>query len=207
MLGAATTIFIPGPVGALETWVEEPSALPERGVLVILHPSPLQGGSNRNKVVYALVKAGAQEGYRVFAPNLRGVGLSEGRHDKGKGEVDDVLAIIQYVREEFPGVPLSLGGFSFGGYLAILVTSHFKYFHRLILVGAAVGLYEKPVPVLAKGIRVLIVHGEKDEIVPLSNLLSWADPQNLAITVFPGTGHFFHRKLVLLRTTVAAFLA
>lgn len=194
MLKALNKIVVSGPVGSLETIVVLPQG-EISGVAVICHPNPLQGGTNTNKVVQTAAKALAQLGYACYCPNLRGVGESEGQHDHGLGEVDDVLAVIAHARGEHGNLPLALAGFSFGGFVAARTRAVIEA-DKLLLMGVAVGKYEIPTPPVPAD--TLVIHGEEDEVIPLSAVLDWARPQDLPVLVFPGAGHFFHGKLVKL---------
>ena len=192
MLKTHPTISVPGPVGTLET-IYIAAQGETRGIAVICHPNPTQGGTNTNKVVQTTAKALSQLGYACYCPNLRGVGNSDGQHDYGEGEVDDVIAVVEYARNEQGALPLALAGFSFGGFVAARTRARIEA-DKLLLMGVAVGKYVIPTPPVPA--NTLVVHGEEDEVIPLSAVLDWARPQGLPVTVFPGTGHFFHGKLV-----------
>lgn len=194
MLKALNKIAVTGPVGSLETIVVLPQTV-VTGVAVICHPNPLQGGTNTNKVVQTTAKALSQLGYACYCPNLRGVGESEGVHDHGIGEVDDVLAVIAHARGVHGALPLALAGFSFGGFVAARTRAVIEA-DKLLLLGVAVGKYEIPTPPVPAD--TLVIHGEQDEVIPLSAVMDWARPQDLPVLVFPGAGHFFHGKLVKL---------
>ncbi|RQO75880.1 alpha/beta hydrolase [Aquitalea sp. FJL05] len=194
MLKAQNKLVIAGPAGALETIVVSPPGLAS-GIAVICHPNPLQGGTNTNKVVQTAAKALSQLGYVCYCPNLRGVGASEGLHDHGLGEVDDVLAVVAHARSEQGDLPLALAGFSFGGFVAARTRAVIEA-DKLLLMGVAVGKYEIPTPAVPND--TLVIHGEEDEVIPLSAVLDWARPQDLPVLVFPGAGHFFHGKLIKL---------
>lgn len=193
MLKALLTVNVPGSVGRLSTIVIPAATNDASGIAVVCHPNPLQGGTNTNKVVQTAAKALSQLGYTCYCPNLRGVGESEGEHDYGVGEVADVLAVVEYARAENPGLPLSLAGFSFGGFVAARAHERVGV-EKLLLMGVAVGKYPLPVPAVPD--TTLVIHGEEDEVIPLSAVMDWARPQGLPVIVFPGTGHFFHGKLV-----------
>lgn len=186
------SVTIAGPVGDLDTLLL--AAEGEcRGIAVVCHPNPLQGGTHTNKVVQTTARALSQLGYACYCPNLRGVGASAGVHDHGVGEVDDVLAVIERARGDCGDLPLLLAGFSFGGFVAARVRERVEA-DKLLLIGVAVGKYPIPTPPVPAD--TLLIHGEEDEIIPLADVLDWARPQNLPVTVFPGVGHFFHGKLV-----------
>lgn len=202
MLKANSAIFIQGPVGQLETIYLPAQTEVLKGVAVVCHPNPLQGGLNTNKVVQTVAKSLTKLGYACYCPNLRGVGQSDGTHDYGAGEVDDVLSVINYAKETHGTDHVALAGFSFGAYVSTFVSQHTPI-HKLLLVGAAVGIYDIPAPEVA--LSTLLIHGEKDDVVPFSNVTAWAAPQNLAIVVVPDTGHFFHGKLLLLGDIVTRY--
>ena len=192
-------LAVAGPAGAIECALDEPSShdAPLRGVAVLCHPHPLHGGTMDNKVVQTLARALRQVGWRTVRFNFRGVGASQGHWDGGRGEVDDALAVIAAVRDA--GLPLALGGFSFGGYVASQAAARLQPpAQRLVLVAPATGNFDvAPVPE-----RTLVIHGEADDVVPLASTLDWARPQALPVVVVPGVGHFFHGQLPLLKSLV-----
>ncbi|MDI4634232.1 alpha/beta fold hydrolase [Pelomonas sp. V22] len=189
-------LVIAGPAGALEIAIDQPTA-PLRGIAVLCHPNPTQGGTLDNKVVQTLARAFVQMGYRAVRFNFRGIGKSEGGWDEGRGEVDDALAVIAHAREA--GLPLALGGFSFGGYVASHAAQRLEdKAERLCLVGPAASRFDMTgVPA-----DTLVIHGESDDVVPLASVLDWARPQSLPVTVVPGVGHFFHGQLPLLKSII-----
>jgi alpha/beta superfamily hydrolase len=190
---------IAGPAGPLAVAVDSTTDLPERGLAVICHPHPLHGGTMDNKVVQTVARALVQRGWRTVRFNFRGVGTSGGTWDEGRGEVDDALAVIAAHR--VLGEPLVLGGFSFGGYVAASAAARLAPAdppHRLVLVGPATSNF----PVPAVPADTLVIHGEADDVVPLSATLEWARPQALPVVVVPGVGHFFHGHLPVLKSLV-----
>lgn len=194
-----------GPAGAIEIAIDAPAGA-SRGVAVIAHPHPLFGGTLDNKVVQTLARAFTQSGWTAVRFNFRGVGGTEGAHDEGRGETEDMLAVVQQVA---PSGALALAGFSFGAF----VTSHvFERLHatrtidKLVLVGAAASRFTvAAIPEAAHG-DTLVIHGEQDDTVPLQSVLDWARPQALPVTVVPGGGHFFHGQLPLLKNLVLRHL-
>jgi uncharacterized protein len=194
-----------GPAGALACAVDEPAdgAAP-RGVVVLCHPHPLHGGTLDNKVVQTMARAFVQQGWRAVRFNYRGVAGSDGAWDEGRGEVDDALAVLDAFR--VAGLPLALGGFSFGGYVASQAAARLPgapAVARLLLVAPAVrNFHMAPVPA-----DTLVIHGEADDVVTLADVLAWARGPGqplLPVTVVPGVGHFFHGQLPLLKQLVAA---
>lgn len=184
-----------------------PGAEP-RGVAVIAHPHPLFGGTMDNKVTQTLARAFVHCGWTALRFNFRGVGASAGVHDQGRGELQDLLAVVEQVAPAACGQRIALAGFSFGAF----VTSHAlaslwpqgRVAHA-VLVGTAASRACAPLPPAAHA-RTLVVHGEQDDTVPLSALLDWARPQTLPITLIPACGHFFHGQLQLLKALVIRHL-
>jgi len=193
---------IAGPAGSIECAIDAPAG-PPRGIAVVCHPHPQFGGTMDNKVVQTLARAFVQVGWRSVRFNFRGIGASEGTWDEGHGEVEDALAVLAAFRSAPPGAaaPFLLAGFSFGGYVAAEAASRLPDSakpERLILVGPSTQKQQVPkVPP-----DTVVIHGERDEVVPLSATFDWARPQAIPVIVFPGVGHFFHGQLVLLRTVV-----
>ena len=190
---------IAGPAGPLSVAVDTTTDVPTRGLAVICHPHPLQGGTMDNKVVTTVARALTQRGWRVVRFNFRGVGGSAGTWDEGRGEVDDALAVIAAHRAA--GEPLVLGGFSFGGYIAASAAAKLPEAEkpqRMVLIAPSTAKHDAP-PVIAD---TLLIHGEADDVVPLSASMDWARPQALPVVVVPGAGHFFHGQLVLLKSLV-----
>lgn len=205
MLKQQPNIWINGPVGRLET-IYLPAQGTARGVAVINHPNPLQGGLNTNKVVQTAAKALTTLGFHCYLPNLRGVGNSDGEHDYGRGEVADCLAVVDFARTQHPeATKLVLSGFSFGGYVALFSALTARP-DALLLMGPAIGMYTVDVPDAYNAATTLLIHGEKDEVVPLQNSMNWAEAQNLPVVVIPGSGHFFHGKLIVLRQWIERLL-
>lgn len=214
MIGRPGSQLIDGPAGALELVVEGPASSTPVGMVVIAHPHPLMGGTMDNKVVHTLSRAFVAQGWRAVRFNFRGVGRSAGAWDEGRGEVDDLLAVVQHHLVAFAAEAgaagqapaLALAGFSFGGYVAAAaaqrLTAQGQAVQPLVLVSPAVTKNE--VPTVAPD--TLVVEGEADDVVPLAAILDWARPQGLPVTVVPGAGHFFHGLLGTLKQLVQAHL-
>ena len=195
---------IVGPAGVLSVAVDTTPDLPTRGLAVICHPHPLQGGTMDNKVVTTLARALTQRGWRVVRFNYRGVGGSAGAWDEGRGETEDALAAVAAHR--VAGEPLVLGGFSFGGFIAANAAARLPDADKprsMVLVAPSTVKHAAP-PV---GADALLIHGEADDVVPLSASMDWARPQGLPVVVVPGAGHFFHGQLTTLKALVLRYFA
>ena len=211
----AASVDVAGAVGNIEVILEVPSMPHDgqlRGIALVAHPHPIGGGANTNKVAHILAKTFLHLGYAALRPNFRGVGRSEGVHDEGVGEVDDLMAALDFARQRFNDphheLPVALAGFSFGAYcqthLARRLAAAGQAAERLVLVGTATGFVEgtrrydtEVVPT-----DTLLIHGSADSTVPLANVLAWAEPQDLPVVVIPGADHFFHRRLHLIRDII-----
>jgi alpha/beta superfamily hydrolase len=186
--------FVAGPAGRIECAVDEPRSA-ARGLALIAHPHPLYGGSLDNKVVQTLARAFVELGYIAWRPNFRGVGATEGAHDEGRGELEDLHAVLRHTGAE----RFVLAGFSFGAALQAQLAQRAAP-QRLVLVG--IGITRIPAPNVPQ--TTLLIHGENDETVPLGAVLDWARPQDLPVIVVPGADHFFHRRLHVLRAIVTS---
>lgn len=190
-----------GTAGQLEGVLHLPDAKP-RAVAVIAHPLPTMGGTMNNKVVTTLARAFAELGFAALRFNFRGVGGSAGSHSQGDGETLDAIAAANFMRGEFPGLPLIGAGFSFGGYVQVRAAEELQPQH-LVLVAPAVGRYVMPqVPA-----DTLLVHGDLDEVIELDAVLHWARPQHLPVVVLAGADHFFHGRLTQLKQIVLRHFA
>src|SRR5437016_9607600 len=164
MSGALERIFIDGAAGRIETVLERPAGAP-RGIALVAHPHPLYGGTLDNKVVQTLARAFVELGYEAWRPNFRGVGETEGSHDEGRGELEDLAAIVAHLKPE----RLALAGFSFGAGVQVMLAQRVRA-EKLVLVGVAVTRFALQ-PVQA---GTLVIHGEQDDTVPLAAVLDWA---------------------------------
>jgi alpha/beta superfamily hydrolase len=198
---------VAGPAGTIEVLRDEPAvghAL--RGTAVIAHPHPLFGGTMDNKVVQTIARAFVQSGWAALRFNFRGVGASEGQHDEGLGETQDMLALIA---DQAGEGPLSIAGFSFGSFVATRAVEALwgpRAIEKIVLVGTAASRFQVASLPHEVHDRTLVVHGEQDDTVPLASVMDWARPQSLPVTVVPGGGHFFHGQLPLLKSLVLRHL-
>jgi uncharacterized protein len=199
------SITLAGPAGALEALTLCP-AHEAVATVVILHPHPLHGGTMQNKVVHTLARAFAELGVASVRFNFRGVGASAGRFAHGEGETEDALAVLEWVRQQRPGSPVWLAGFSFGAYVALRAAAPAQV-SGLITVAPAVHLYDFSKLILPHS-PWLLIQGEADEVVPVEAVRDWlADSTPSPQTLFlPDTGHFFHGRLNDLKAALHNFI-
>lgn len=197
--------FLQGAAGRIECALDLPNSeqfAAPRGVALVAHPHPLFGGTMDNKVVHTLTRAFVALGYAAARMNFRGVGQSDGVHDEGRAEVDDMAILMTHMKQEYPGQPLALGGFSFGTFVQAQLQQRLLEqktpAERLVLVGCAAGKW--PVPEVPAD--TIVIHGELDTTIPLSDVMDWARPQVLPIMVIPGADHFFNSKLQQIKNLV-----
>ena len=207
----AERLTIAGPAGGLEALLETPVPAPGEPApvttfAVVCHPHPLFGGTLDNKVVYTVARAFQQRGAPAIRFNFRGVGASAGGHEEGRGEVEDALAVVAWGRQRWPGAALWLGGFSFGGAVAVLAAQQAKP-ARLVLVSPGVTRIDVT-RAAAPTCPWLIVQGDADDVVPADFVLRWAATLSppATVKVLPGAGHFFHGRISELREAVLDFL-
>ncbi|ATR84681.1 alpha/beta hydrolase [Pseudomonas sp. HLS-6] len=205
MLIRETPVFIDGPVGQLEAlYLDVADA---RGVALLCHPNPVQGGTMLNKVVSTLQRTARDAGYITLRFNYRGVGASAGSHDMGSGEVDDAQAVAAWVREKHPELPLTLFGFSFGGFVAASLGGRLEAtgvpLARLFMVAPAV-MRLSANDVLPQGCPLIVIQPDTDEVVAPQLVYDWSAalsrPHELLKVA--ECGHFFHGKLTDLKDLV-----
>ena len=187
--------FIAGEVGQLECKLDLPSDSTPRGIALLAHPHPLYGGTMDNKVIQTLARAFTTLDYVSVRMNFRGVGASAGVHDAGVGETNDMALLHTYMTQQYPHLPVALAGFSFGTFVQAQLQQRLIALHtpaeRLALIGTAAGKGQLP----EVAADTILIHGEEDDTIPLSDVLNWARPQDIPVIVIPGADHFFHRKL------------
>jgi alpha/beta superfamily hydrolase len=186
--------FLTGNAGKMECLLDLPDAAP-KGIALVAHPHPLYGGTMENKVAQTLARTFVSLGYAAARFNFRGVGESEGVHDDGRGETDDMAIMLAHMQSQYPGLPVALTGFSFGTFVQAQLQQRLvaegRPAERLVLVGTAAGKW--PMPEVPKD--TILIHGELDDTITLQQVFDWARPQDLPVIVIPGADHFFHRKL------------
>jgi uncharacterized protein len=199
-------LMLQGAVGPIEALRDQPESAP-KGIAIICHPHPLFGGTMDNKVVQTLARAFVQTGWTALRFNFRGIGQSGGVYDEGRGEVDDVRGLIMQLAPA--GSALAIAGFSFGSFVASQVLAEAAQSHdlqKIVMVGTAASRFAVSTIPSELHEKLLVVHGEQDDTVPLQSVMDWARPQVIPVTVVPGGGHFFHGQLPLLRGLVARHL-
>ncbi len=205
----AERVRIAGPAGEIEALVEIPAADGPATATrfgVVCHPHPLYGGTLDNKVVYTIARAFVELGVPSIRFNFRGVGGSAGSYDEGNGETTDALAVIAYGRERWPGAALWLGGFSFGGAVAVRAAAQSA---PETLVTVAPGITRVDMTgVDSPRCPWLIVQGDADDVIEPAAVLDWAQRQSPrpTISLLAGAGHFFHGRLHEVRATILDFL-
>jgi alpha/beta superfamily hydrolase len=200
--GQPTIELIAGPAGTLEVAHAPPPAdVAMRGVALVAHPLPLQGGTMDNKVAVTLAKTLHLLGYATMRFNFRGVGRSAGTWDEGNGETDDAEAALEHLTRAYPSEHLVLAGFSFGTFVQTRLWTRIhatRKVERIVMAGPAVNRFK----IDAVPDNTIVVHGEEDDVVPLADVMNWARPQHLPIVVLPGCGHFFHGRLTQLQRVI-----
>ncbi|GAA5175720.1 alpha/beta hydrolase [Niveibacterium umoris] len=203
---ATEKLLVDGPAGQIEVLRDTPEGA--HGLAIVAHPHPLFGGTNTNKVAHTLARTLRDLGYCTLRPNFRGVGESAGTHDHGDGESGDLLALIDWAQAQYGDGPLVLAGFSFGAFVQTRVAKRLaaagRPVKRLILVGTASGFIEGARTYDTEAVTpdTIVIHGNRDETVPLENVLAWAEPLQVPVVVVPGADHFFHTRLHILRDII-----
>ncbi|OGT46375.1 MAG: alpha/beta hydrolase [Gammaproteobacteria bacterium RIFCSPHIGHO2_12_FULL_41_20] len=196
------TLLLPGPAGQLEILATPAKYAQPAATAIICHPHPLFGGTMQNKVVTTLSRAFHNLGLCTVRFNFRGVGKSTGHYAEGVGEIEDLLAVIQWTKQANPDSILWLSGFSFGAYIAASVATRIEV-AQLVLIAPAVQhfpMMSLP-PLLAP---CLVVQGDKDDVVSPGAVYEWANTRHPhpELIRFPQATHFFHGQLTELRNTI-----
>ncbi len=198
-------------VGVIDCALDWPEGEP-RGWALVLHPNPAQGGTRDNKVVTTIARACVQHGLVALRPNFRGIGASAGTFDEGKGETDDMQALVEQFTKRYRALadaPWVLGGFSFGTCIGAQLYARWQQAQQrlpdmVIWAGSAVLRFRHGD--VAAPTDALVIHGENDDVVALEEVMQWARPIDMPVVVVPNTGHFFHGKLLILRELIQARL-
>ena len=199
-------LFIPSPHGQLEAILKAPRSV-VRGVSLVLHPHPLFGGTMHNKVVFRAAAALNDAGLAVLRINFRGVGQSTGEHDEGRGERDDARAGLEHLAANYPGLEITLCGFSFGARVGLEVGIDDERVTRLISIGTPVDKYDftfmdrcrKP---------ILFVQGDRDEFGSVQSLRELVAKMKAPteLKIIKGAGHFFDDQLDELKKVITAWI-
>jgi hypothetical protein len=202
LLTRETPLFIDGPSGQLQAlWLDTPDA---RGVALICHPNPVQGGTMLNKVVSTLQRTARDAGLATLRFNYRGVGASAGNHDMASGEVDDAEAVANWLRSQYPGLPLTLLGFSFGGFVAAALGGRLEAqgveLSQLFMVAPAVHRLTGDNPP-AGNCPLVLIQPKDDEVIDPQAVYQWSAALGRAheLLKVAECGHFFHGKLTDLK--------
>jgi alpha/beta superfamily hydrolase len=207
----AESLTIAGPVGQIETRLEFSDSeahaeYPPRVFGVACHPHPLFGGTLDNKVTHVLARSMMECGAPAFRFNFRGVGASAGVFDDGRGEAEDLAAVVAEGRRRFPGAALWLAGFSFGAFVALRAAPALRP-SKLVAVAPPVARFDLG-SVAHPDCDWMLAQGDADDVVSPEAVLSWAaeQPRKPRLHVLAGAGHFFHGKLHELKPLVVDFL-
>jgi len=198
--------FIDGPAGSLELDLESPELWQATDPIAICcHPHPLHGGSMQNKVVHILAKTFLALHAKVVRFNFRGAGQSAGEFAQGIGERDDLMAVVDWVKQQWPQAPIWLAGFSFGAFVAATTHESIKP-QRLILVAPPVDMYPEIKTIQIQTQDWLLIQGGQDEIVDSRSVLDWAKQQVLPANqiYLEDSGHFFHGQLNVVKDRILA---
>jgi alpha/beta superfamily hydrolase len=198
-------VLIDGPVGQLEAlYLDLEEA---KGVALICHPNPVQGGTMLNKVVSTLQRTARDAGLITLRFNYRGVGASAGTSDMAQGEVDDAEAVAQWLRDKHPDLPLTLFGFSFGGFVAAALGGRLEAkgetLNHLFMIAPAV-MRIADFSALPQNGPLTLIQPENDEVIDPQLVYDWSDalPRPHELLKVAECGHFFHGKLTDLKDLV-----
>jgi alpha/beta superfamily hydrolase len=205
LLTRETPLYIDGPCGQLEAlWLDVADA---RGVALICHPNPIQGGTMLNKVVSTLQRTARDAGLATLRFNYRGVGSSAGSHDMASGEVDDAEAVARWLHEQRPDLPVTLLGFSFGGFVAAALGARLEakgeHLTKLLMIAPAVHRLTDNTPP-ASQCPLVVIQPETDEVIDPQAVYAWSANLGRAheLLKVAECGHFFHGKLTELKELV-----
>jgi uncharacterized protein len=200
-------VSLPGPAGRLEAILWSPTAGSPPLAALVCHPHPLFGGTMHNKVVYQAAKSLDGLGLPVLRFNFRGTGMSEGKHDRGEGERDDVRAALDFLAAEFRNIPLLVAGFSFGCWVGLWAGCEDRRVTSLIGLGAPVDNADFSYLTWCAKPK-LFVHGAKDiygAVTKVHSLIASLPGENKLVVV-EDADHFFLGKLDQLDRAITAWL-
>ena len=205
----AGNLFIPVAHGQLEAILKEPRQGSPKGVALVLHPHPLGGGTMHNKVVFRAAAALNDAGLTVLRINFRGVGQSTGVHDEGRGEREDVRAGLDYLSQQYPGLRITVCGFSFGCRVGLEVGIQDPRVSFLIGIGTPLDKYDFSFVAQSRK-PLLLVHGEHDEYGDVERVKQMSAElekhTQVRLVVIPGAHHFFENRLDELKHAITAWI-
>ncbi|TXH05266.1 MAG: alpha/beta fold hydrolase [Nevskiaceae bacterium] len=206
--GETLEVLPRGPAGRIEALLSAPKEpVSPPGFAIVCHPHPLMGGAMSNKVAYTLASSAQKAGLHALRFNFRGVGRSEGLHDEGRGETDDVLFLVDWMRQRLPGARLVLMGFSFGAFVSVKAAARARPYLQVSIAPPFSKYFSEPVPP-RPDCPWLVVHGRDDEVVSYDDtvqILNGFDPPPLLVSA-DGVGHFFHARLGDIQNAVVPFI-
>lgn len=197
--------LIPGPAGQLEATLTRSAvdtSKPCSSVAILCHPHSLYGGSMHDSVLEVLGEACLEANMDALKFNFRGVGSSDGKFDDGQGEVDDILAVVQWVQAQHPGCQISLGGYSFGAAMALLAASKLQQeISRVMLIAPPIQMVESDA---ALALPIKVVVGGRDTIVSSRAAAQYFSASQ--IEVLPRADHFFAGAYGDIKKIMSAFI-
>lgn len=199
-LGGQARGTIAGPAGALEVAVGMPKQAP-RGVIVVAHPHPQQGGTLDNKVTYMAARAVTEAGFAAVRLNYRGVGYSAGCYDAGRGELEDLRATRRWALANAQVPDAGLAGFSFGAWLALRLTEADDA-QSLVTIGLPAEYFDDELPRPDSPWRAIF--GDADEVINVDRAIQTirALRPTVDLEIMAEAGHFLHGRLAELRRLV-----
>jgi alpha/beta superfamily hydrolase len=201
-------VNIPTQTGHLEGILkpEEEGIVPRYAGLVC-HPHPLYGGTMHNKVVFKAAQALQILGIPALRFNFRGVGHSSGTYDEGRGEMDDVRFALEFLSRRYPGLPVILGGFSFGAYMALRVAVIDDRVQAMIGLAVPARMFEGEY-LQGSHKPKLIIQGTRDELAPYALASQWFEqvPAPKSLVAVQGADHFFQGHLDEIQAIIVSFV-
>ncbi len=199
------SLFLPGPAGRLEALLEEPEDQAPREAALICHPHPQHGGTMHNKVVYRIARGLRRAGHVALRFNYRGVNLSEGSYAGGEGELDDARVALEFLKDRYPGLPVTLAGFSFGSRIVLRLGCESAGARRVIAVGFPT-VYKDRSYLEGCTVPRIFVQSTHDEFGPVEELQRITDalPEPKRVELVEAQDHFFTGALERLEETIAS---
>lgn len=199
-------IFFEGPAGRIEAILKEPAS-PVTRAAIVCHPHPLFGGTMHNKVVFRIARAFHDAGFAVLRFNFRGTGLSQGEHDEGRGEQEDLRAAMSFIEQKFQGAEVWLAGFSFGSMVMLRAAAFDQRVRAMVAAGVPVSKYDFSEVARCRKPK-LFAQGALDEFGSVEDLKrffsSLDEPKTLKI--IEGADHFFEGRLTEFAEAISKFI-